>query len=186
MPEIPTNEPLTLRAGDTWQWKRSLTDYPAGTWTLKYRFKNAAGGFEVVAAADGTDHSVTVTAATTTGYAAAKYSWIAWVEAGAEKYTIDQGTLQVLPDLRTGTATAAQDTRSHARKVLDALEALIEGKATRDQMAYTINGRSLTRLAPEELLKWRSQYVAEVAAEEQAQAIASGHPATGNKLQVRL
>lgn len=174
MPEIPTNEPITLRAGDTWQWKRSLTDYPAGTWTLKYRFKNAAGGFEVVASADGTDHSVTVAAATSTGYAAGKYAWIAWVEAGTEKFTVDQGTVEVLPDLRTGAATAAQDTRSHARKVLDALEALLEGKATRDQMAYTINGRSLERLKPEEVIKWRSFYRAEVLREERAEAIASG------------
>lgn len=174
MPEIATNEPLKLRAGDTWEWKRSLSDYPAGTWTLKYRFKNAAGGWEIIATADGTDHLVTVAAATTTGYASGKYAWLAWVEAGTEKFTVDQGTVEVLPDLRTGTATAALDTRSHARKVLDALEALIEGKATRDQMAYTINGRSLTRMSPEELIKWRSFYKSEVAREERAEAIASG------------
>jgi len=41
---IPSDEPARLRAGDTWKWTRTLGDYPAGTWTLKYRFKNAAGG----------------------------------------------------------------------------------------------------------------------------------------------
>jgi hypothetical protein len=88
---IPTDEPSALRAGDTWKWTRTLADYPAGTWTLKYRFKNAAGGFEITAAASGTDHAVTVAAVTTAPYAAGDYQWVAWVEAGAEKFTVDQG-----------------------------------------------------------------------------------------------
>ena len=47
--DIPENEPDTLRAGDTWKWTRTLADYPASAWTLKYRFKSAAGGFELEA-----------------------------------------------------------------------------------------------------------------------------------------
>ena len=75
----------------------------------------AAGGFEITATADGTDHAVTVAAATTGAYAAGSYQWIAWVESGAEKYTVDEGTLEVEPDYRSGTATAAKVTGSADR-----------------------------------------------------------------------
>jgi len=37
MVTIPTNEPSTIIAGDTWQWsRRDLSDYPASSWTLEY------------------------------------------------------------------------------------------------------------------------------------------------------
>lgn len=49
---IPDREPAQLRCGDTWRWTRSLADYPATTWTLKYRYKTASTGFEIVATAD--------------------------------------------------------------------------------------------------------------------------------------
>ena len=122
---IPTTEPTTLRVGDTWKWTRTLADYPASApWTLKYRFKSAAAGFEITASASGDDYSVTVAAATTAGYAAGAYSWMAWVEGGtAEKYTVDTGTCTLNPDYRSSTATAAFDDRTHARTVLDAIEA---------------------------------------------------------------
>lgn len=40
---VPTTEPESVVAGDTWTWKRLLADYPAGTYTLKYRLINAVG-----------------------------------------------------------------------------------------------------------------------------------------------
>lgn len=183
--EIPTTEPLSVRAGDTWKWTRSLADYPASTWTLKYRFKNAAGGFEIVASASGDDYSVTVSAATTAGYASGTYSWMAWVESGSEKFTVDQGTLTVGADYRGSTAAAALDDRSHARKVLAAIEAVIERRATQDQMEYTIEGRSLKRTPIADLLKLRQKYQAAVAAEDAAAKMADGF-APGGKIQFRF
>lgn len=184
--EIPTTEPLSVRAGDTWKWTRTLADYPASSWTLKYRFKNAAGGFEVTASASGDDYSVTVAAATTAGYAAGSYTWIAWVEGGSsEKYTVDQGTLTVGQDYRGSTAAAALDDRSHARKVLAAIEAVIESRASKDQEEYTINGRSLKRTSIGDLLKLRQKYQAAVAAEDAAAKMADGF-APGGKIQFRF
>ena len=181
---IPSDEPARLRAGDTWKWTRTLADYPAGTWTLKYRFKNAAGGFEIVATASGTDHAVTVTAATTGAYAAGSYQWIAWVESGAEKYTVDEGALEVEPDYRSGVATAALDDRSHARKTLAALQAWIEG---RDPAVaeYEIAGRRMKYISVKDLLMLLDRYRSEVAREDDAARLASGLPGK-NKLYVRF
>ena len=184
MADIPTNEPTSLRAGDTWKWTRTLADYPAGTWTLKYRFKNAAAGFEITATASGTDHAVTVAASTTNAYPAGAYQWIAWVEAGAEKFTVDTGTMDVAPDYRSGTATAALDDRSHARKVLAALEARIEGRDM-DVGEFEIAGRRVKYMPITDVIKLHSRYKAMVDAEINAELLAKGE-GIGRKIQFRM
>jgi hypothetical protein len=182
MVDIPANEPQSARAGDTWKWTRTLDDYPAGTWTLKYRFKNATGYFEIVASASGTDHAVTVAASTTATYAAGSYTWMAWVEAGSEKFTVDTGTLTVDPDYRA--STAAYDGRSHARKMLDAIEAWLE---SRDPAVaeYEIAGRRMKFIPTAELVKLRSRYQLEVQSAANADAIAKGE-GSGRKIQFSL
>lgn len=182
---IPTIEPAQLRAGDTWKWTRSLVDYPATAWTLKYRFKSAAGGFEIIAAPSGSDYSIVASATTTAAFAAGRYEWAAWVEQGDEKYTIAGGLIEVLPNLRAGTATAAQDTRSHARKTLDAIQAVLENRATLDQMSYTIANRTLQRMPIGDLLKFKIHYEAAVRAEEAADRIRRGLGG-GGTIQFRL
>ena len=184
--DIPTTEPTEARAGDTWKWTKTLADYPASEgWALTYRFKSATAAFEVAASASGDDYSVTVAATTTDDIAAGFYTWVAQVSLAGEKYTVDSGPFTVNPDFHTGTASAAYDGRSHARIVLDAIEAVIEGRASRDQEAYEIAGRSLKRTPIADLLKLRQHYKAELAAEEAAQRIANNVGA-GRKIQFRL
>lgn len=184
MAEIPDNLPASLRAGDTWKWTRTLADYPAGTWTLKYRFKNAAGGFEVVSTASGTDHLNTVTAATSAAIAAGTYNYIGWVESGSEKYTVESGSVTVSADYRATSAAAALDDRSHARKMLAAIETWLE---TRDPAVaeYEIAGRHMKYVPIAELLRLRSRYKNEVAAEDAAAALARGE-GIGRKIQFRM
>lgn len=184
--DIPTTEPSVLRAGDTWKWTKSLSDFPASAWTLKYRFKNAAGGFEITAATSGNDYAITVAAATTAAYTAGLYNWLAWVEGGvSEKYTVGEGAATVQADLRTGTATAALDARSHARKTLAAIEAWIEGRNP-GVAEYEIAGRRMKYIPLADLLKLRQHYKTEVAAEDRAQKIAQGLDVGAGRIQFRL
>lgn len=187
MPDIPTNEPRQLRAGDTWEWRREdlAADYPAPTWTLTYRFKNAAGGFEIVASASGSFFAVTHAAATTATIAAGTYDWAAQVSSGAFKYTVDSGTLEVLPNLFSGTASAASDQRTHNRKTLDAIKAVIEGRATVDQQEYTIAGRSLKRTPMADLLMLLNFYETRVNAEIAEENLRNGR-AVGGVIRVRM
>jgi len=183
--DIPTNEPAELRAGDTWKWTRTLADYPASAWTLKYRFKSPTAGFEIVASASGDDYSVVVAAATTAAYTKGTYNWIAWVEGGtSEKYTVDTGVMLVDADYRSGTATAALDDRSHARKTLAAIESWIESRNP-GVAEYEIAGRRMKYIPVADLLKMRQLYKAEVAAEDAAEAIRNGL-GTGRRIQFRL
>ena len=88
-----------------------------------------------------------MTSATTTDdVVAGLYTWVAQVAYGGEKFTVDSGVLTVNPDYHTGTSTATYDGRSHARIVLAAIEAVIEGRASIDQEGYEIAGRSLKRV----------------------------------------
>lgn len=183
--DIPTTEPDVLNVGDTWKWTKTLADYPASTWALSYNFKSAAGGFAITATASGDDHAVNVAYGTTSGYAAGFYTWTASVTAGGERYIVDSGTCTLNPDFRAGTATAAYDGRTHARTVLDAIEAVIENRATVDQQEYEIAGRRLKRMPIADLLKLRQHYKTEVQSEAMAEAIRNG-TGTGRKIQFRL
>ena len=92
-----------------------------------------------------------------------------------------RGTLEVLPRYDQA---ANLDDRSHARKVLEAIEAVIEGRATKDQEEYTIGSRTLKRTPVKELLELRDKYRGEVHAEELAENARNGKQ--GGKLVVRL
>lgn len=167
---VPKREPDSIRAGDTWQWRREdlANTYPATTWALTYVFKNAAKGFSFTASADGVFFAVDLPASETEELPAGTYRWAAQVVNGDEKHTVGMGTTEVLADVFTN-PDAAADTRSHARKVLDALRAMMEGKATHDQLEYEINGRRLRRLLPAEVTAWMEFYEAKVASEEDAE-----------------
>lgn len=178
--DVPIIEPLELVIGDTWQWRREdLVDYPAPTWTLTYRFKNATGGFEAVATADGTEFAINVAATATQAYAAGDYSWAARVSDDTSYVTVGEGEVTLKPSLFAGTASAALDMRSDAKKGLDAINAALLSKATNDQMEYEISvGGSLRRIkrcSMADLITARSMYAAEVGREIAAERIANGY-----------
>ncbi len=123
-------------------------------------------------------------ATTTTGKTAGRYSWIAWVEGGSsEKYTVDEGVLEILPEYR-GTESATLDDRSHARKTLDAIEAWIEARDVA-VAEYEIAGRRMRYIPIPELIKLRQMYQREVQAEDAAAALRRGEGA-GRRIQFRM
>ena len=173
--DIPTTEPTSLRAGDTWAWRREdLSDYPASGWTLVYYFRNATTYFDVTAAADGDAYAVSVAKAST-GKTPGWYDWIAVVTntGDTERYEVDRGRIEILANY---SAAAALDGRSWARKMLDYIEAALLSRATSDQLDLvnaTLDSRSIQR-DKAGLITLRSQFKAEVAREEHGAAIANG------------
>jgi hypothetical protein len=164
---IPSTEPKKLRAGETWRWRREdlTSDYPATTWTLKYALKNASNHLEITAVADGAQFAITVALSSTKTVAPGIYRMVGYVE--------DAGPVQRFPvfeaevEVEAAYANAGVvDDRSHARKVLDAIEAVIENRATKDQEEYQIGHRSLRRTPMQELMALRDKYRGEVYAEE--------------------
>lgn len=186
MTNIATNEPTELRAGLTWQWTREdLVDYPASTWTLKYWLKKTGAtgaNLSIPAVADGDYFDVTVAASTTATYTAGEYTWVAVVTAGSEAFEVDHGRLTILPRYD---AASNLDDRSHARVVLEAIEAVIEGRASKDQEEYTIGNRSLKRTPMKDLREMHTYYANKVAAEEAEDRLDAGEVG-GRRLLARL
>lgn len=150
MHEIPTNEPTELRAGLTWEWRREdLVDhFPAnGGWALKYWFKKSGAtgaNFSIDATADGVNFAVTVAAATTAAFTAGDYTWSAVATKAGVLKEADKGRLKILPRYDQA---ANLDDRTHARKMLEAIEAVLESRASstqREMVAYSIGNRSKT------------------------------------------
>lgn len=156
MPDPLTREPTEFTAGDTVKWKVAFADFPANDgWTLKYTFRGPEI-HDVTATADGADHSVTLSAAVSADFTAGDYWWDAYASKAAERYKVRTGQLKVLANLEA--VTGVYDGRSIVKRTLDALEAMIEGKASRDQMSYSIEGRSLSRMSVQDVLQWRGVY----------------------------
>jgi len=187
MPDIILfNEPATIQGGDTVKWKKTLTDFPAPTWTLKYYLVKTGEQIVITAVADGTDHSVVLTKATTAAYKVGTYSWQAFVDDGTERFKMDEGAMEVLPDFET--QTTGFDNRSIPAQMVDAFEALFTGKITRldlDKTSYSIANRSITKLSVAELRVEYLRWKADLKAEQDAEKIATGLP-TGNKILTRF
>lgn len=180
-----TVEPTRIVAGDSATWTKDIPQYlPASGWVLSYAIVRDGVRLSVTGTnnGDGT-HLISISAATTAAWTAGQYGWQAYATKAAtsERYTVAAGMLVVQANFATG----AVDARSHVRRTLDALEATLEGRATSDQLAYSIGGRSISKMAPEQLLTWRDKYKAEVAAEDKAQKIAAGMGAAGT-IRVRM
>jgi len=159
--------PSRLVAGDLWQWRADglATAYPADTFGLSYVLAPKAGGTPTTApaVADANGWGVTVAAATTATLAAGTYAWTLFATRTSDgaRQTVCAGALEVAPD-----PAGAGDTRTAARKMLDAINAVLEGRITKNVESYSIEGRSLTRVPFEVLRNTRARLMREVQAED--------------------
>ncbi len=184
MASIPTTEPDSITAGDSFTWQRTLADYPAGTWTLKYRLINAAGKIDITATASGTDHLVSVAPATSAVYTAGTYTWTAWVEKTGYRITIGGGTMEVKPNIAELTTL---DARTDAAVIVDQLMAAYKSyTASNGHVSeYEIAGRRMKFRGSAEILDQLNHWKAILASEKRAERIAAGLGG-GNKFLVRL
>lgn len=184
----PTSEPEELVLGDRWAWKRTdlSAEYPTDSYTLTYSADKQGSGsttFSITATETNGEYLVEVASATTAAYTAGTYNWQAYITRTSDsaRVTVGTGVFKVLASMSASTA----DPRSHAKKTLDAIEAVIESRATVDQMSYTIQGRSLAKTPLPDLQKFRDYYRAEYAAEVNVERRKNGKPPR-NRLLVKL
>lgn len=171
---ILSAEPTRFRAGDSVSWRRSWSDYPASAgWSLAYTLISSTAKRTITGAADGDAHLVTLTAADTDDWPAGRYTLIGHVSKAPDRVEVLSLPVEVLPDLAAATT---YDTRTHARRMLEALEAALEGRATRGQLdviEVAIYSRT-TRRDKGVLIEARARYLTEVRREDAAAGVATG------------
>ena len=179
----PTNEPtleefgIPIVAGDYTAWKRTDlgSDYAPDSYSFSYKARLEDSGSTVIsitASESGTDYLVEIGQSTTSSYTVGIYHWDAYITrtSDSERVRVDYGQWQVVPNLSTSTS----DPRSHNKKVLDAIRAVIENRATQDQMSYSIAGRSLSRMGPDDLFMFEGIYQSKVLKEQRQLRIKEG------------
>lgn len=163
-PTPPTVEPTELTVGNTWEWTRDFSDYPASDWTLVYYLTPTNGSvITITATADGDTHEVSVPASTTSGYAAGSYLFTGFVNDGVDRFEVYRSTITVKAN-----PTTAHTWKSYAQQMLDLIESTLSGAVARRDISYSINGRSFTAKTDSDLIKARNYFRAEVQHEASA------------------
>jgi hypothetical protein len=182
--------PFLHVAGTTMNFSVTAPGFPSTEgWTLRYyltaRFTTPTQAqitFEAAANTDGT-YQIQLSPFQT-NWAAGAYGWRREVQKGDEKHALTGAEEQGEVDVRANPTALTQgyDSRSHARKVLAAIEASLEGRATSadlELVSYTIGDRSQT-FAPgermEQLLELHSKYKWLVDNEDARARLAAGLP----------
>jgi len=180
--QTPTIEPVSFYAGDSVRWKRSLGDFPASQgWTLSYVLvKEGTPPITVTAQADGDDHAVSIAPTVSAQYAPGVYRWQAFVEKDADRFTIGEGTIEIKADFAT--QTMGFDARSHVQRMVDALRARLEKRASNDQMEMMVGGEKLALIPMHRVRELLSSYETQLAIERKAERIAKGLGGGGNIL----
>lgn len=180
MATIPTHEPASIVAGTTVSWKISNSDYPAPTYFLHYTLVKYGDKIAIVSAASGADHLIEIAPATSADYEKGTYRFQAvlandeTLADATDVHHLYTGTIEIKTDFPNH--PAGFDPRSHAETALDAIEAIIEGRATEAHLSYSIGGRSFGLMTLEELWTARSKFRAEVERERQAERVEQGLP----------
>ena len=167
------NEPTKIQSGLNIEWTEFTSDYSAADgWTLKYRLFNSVGKVDISSAADGANHKVTLAAAITAAYIAGDYSWLSYVEKGADKIEIARGYIKIVEDVLS---MAAFDFRSENRKTYELLlTAQQNWAANGEAVSISIGGRNVNYRSFDELKSAIATYKQLVYNEELEADIASG------------
>lgn len=183
----PTEVPTELQLGDYWAWKKDnlSTDYPTASYALSYEFNlvdgSTASNFTLNATESNDEYLIEVS--DTTSYTKGNYNWVSYITRSSDsaRIKLSEGFVEIQDNY----ATTSTSVRSHAKIVLDAIEAVIENRANIDQSSMSIAGRSLSRMSIDDLLTFRARYKAEYLKEVKQARIKNGR-GSGNTIKVNF
>lgn len=163
---IANEIPCALVAGDTWAWQNvaAFTSHPPPS-VVRYLLRPVLGGpaTPVDGVAGGTAYTFTITSAVSAAIAPGDYEFtiLAFDASLGSRTGLGSGRITIAPD----PATATGDLRTANEKILAAIVATIEGRATKDADSYSIEGRSIARTPMPDLLRLQAVYERRVSVE---------------------
>lgn len=142
---------------------------PNDGWELLYKLVDNVNSYDVNTVQNLTEKSfdVVITTAESNAWLAGTYQLYAILSRtvpSAQRVTMKLYTVEIMPDVTTDLLTGP--VKSHAQTTLEAIEAVIENRATVDQEEYSIGNRMLKRMNIKDLLYFRDIYRQEVEIEE--------------------
>lgn len=146
--------PDKFYSGDSVNWEQQFDLYPASSYDCEYVLINDTGKNTISTTKDGDIFKVELTSVQSV-FNAGTYKIYAIITEATNKYTVEVKNIEVLESL---TSLNSKNIVSHNKKVLDSICAVIEQRATYDQMSYSINGRSLSRMPIKDLLYFKEYY----------------------------
>lgn len=163
-----TEFPETFAAGETVEYTRSHSDYPANDgWTLTVSLRGG-GTAEATVNASGADYLVEFPAARTATLPAGKYDWVEIATKSGKVKQAATGSVIVTPNIQ---AAGAGELQSDAEKTLAALRAARDGSLTRNQETVQVDGMAITRIPYDDLERHIRRYEAIVNAERRGSAV---------------
>ena len=153
-----------------------LDDYPADeVWVLYFELRaEAATGAAITfnSTADGKHHYFSIAKDTTVVWMPGWYKGQAYVDNGTQRFYVWEGRIEIKTDHSTQAGTF--DTRTSAQKCVDAINAVLEGKATRDVLNFTVAGQTVARMTFKELIAAKDYFQSVVDEENAALGILDG------------
>jgi len=184
----PTTEPLQIVVGDYIQWRRTDlgTDYPNDEYTATYVARITGGGaneITLVGTAYNDDYLFTVDSATSADFVPGYYHWQLEIarDSDGNRIVVDRNTFTAIVDLDVNQS----DPRTHAEIMIDKIETVLQGRADADVLSYSISGRSLSKMTPDELVQWRDYYKRELVMQQRKERVRRGVP-TGATMVARF
>lgn len=151
--------PPVINAGVTLKIPCNFEKFPASEWTASLMLRGPQS-IDIPGTANGDGFIFTVDAATTSAWKPGEYWFAIRVYQGSNVAEVGKGETVITPDIAT--APDGFDGRSYAERVLEAIDAVIEKRASVDQQSYRINDRELSRTPIADLLALRDQFRSEV------------------------
>ena len=168
--------PDQVTAGDRITWTASVSGYSAAaSWVLTYRLANSSQLVDITASASGADFLVDVPAATSKTWVPGRYQVQGYVTKGTDRYTVEAGYIQVLPNLAA--VPPGYDGRTSAETILAQLTAAYQAYLTNGQglmQRYTIGTREVWFRSSAEFIQQINYWKAQVEQERVEASVAAG------------
>jgi len=187
---IRTCEPTQIAEGEKISWQRTFADFGASLYDLEYRFREIGGSghADIAAMASGDTFVAAITSTVSTGLAAGRYRWQAWLtdKSDATNTWIEQSGFLTVEAGSThhGTETVA---KSMAKQSVDAIDAALM-VSSGDGIEYEVStpaGTNRVKRSRTEAIAIRQEY-AKIVASEYARERAREGKSVGTQYKIRM
>lgn len=180
---IPDIEPEKFTQGETVKWTKSLSDFNASDgYVLTYEFAGGSTVTPIIGTPNGDDWDISIASATTAAYRVGVLFWQAFVALAGERYKVGDGRFTIEQDLGESND---YDGRTIAEKILAAIDANLEGTASKDQKKYKIGDVEIEKFAPADLLNQRDYWNQIVGKQKRIERLKAGKSTT-NTIKTRF